>query len=342
MNKLIINSKNLENNIKVIKSKIGDTKLCAMVKADAYGHSAGAITTLLKDKVDYFGVANIEEAIEIRENSITNNILVVGNTEFDNYSIAEQKNIEITVSSIKQLEYIAKNNPNIRFHLKINTGMNRLGITDYIEFRKAIDYIMKHKLNFVGVFTHFSASGVDNKYTEIQFSKFQKFISVIEDKNIIKHCANSDTVNLGKEYFLDMVRIGIGFYGSGFKKSKNLMTMKAKVIHINTVEKGDYISYSKSYRANKRCQVAVVNVGYADGINRKLSGKIKVIINGKKYKQIGNICMDMLMVAVDKKVCVGNDAIIEIEGDKWAKLCNTISYEIFTSINKRRFNIEVE
>lgn len=331
----IIDSKALFYNVAFYKSKLRSGVLfCAMVKADAYGHSAKRISKLIEKEVDYFGVATIKEGLELRKYGIKKPILVVGDFDTKQIKLAYINNIELTIHNKVSMERVLKSNLKLNVHLKINTGMNRLGFKSVKEF-KAVYEKLKNNCNVTikGIFSHI-LSGQYDENSNLQKQRFDKFIKLIDTENIILHIANSEN-SLEKNMQYDMVRIGIGIYGYGNKNLKPILKIVSNIIQISDVKRGEYVGYSKKYKAEKNIKVGMVFLGYYDGINRKLSGEY-VIINNKKYKVIGNVCMDMFMVEVDDSISCGDEVIVFTNAEEWAKKDYTIPYEILTRLKYDR------
>ena len=356
-----INIKNLKYNFNYIKNKINNKKICVMVKANAYGHGLTEIVQNLKD-ADFFGVANFDEALAIRKTNKDVKILIVGKTK--NFENCAKNNVSISISSLEELKFLIKNlnnYANINIHLKVNCGMNRYGFSSLLQFKKAYKLAVNCGINVEGVFTHFSCIGEDKEQYEIQKLKFLKFLECIpKNQNPIIHVGGSGVVfeNNGKcKYNLpsyqipfDMVRVGIVIYGyPPFKtahKLKKVMKIQSQIVQINQVKKGEYLGYGLGFKTKKDMQVAVLPLGYADGIMRNLTGKIKVKYlkkeNGKTKiyfcKVLGKICMDCTFIDISSvpNARVGDKIVVMDNADVFAKAAGTISYEILTNFSKMR------
>ena len=347
-----INLNNLTHNVTQLKNIAGNKKLLGVVKADAYGHGAVEISkTLLLSGFDMLGVALIDEAMALRHANINSNILILGAIPLRTFELAVQNDLSLTIFSDEHLETCRQvfNTLGIKpkVHIKINTGMNRIGILpkDTVEFIKRVqsaDFV-----DLKGIFTHF-ANAKDNSDTQKQIDKWNNVISQIDSKNLLLHVQNT----LGTMYYdvvnSNMCRIGIGLYGhypetfSEDEKSrfnlKPLITLKSKIIHINEVNEGDGVGYSFIFKANSKRRIATAPIGYADGIPRCLSNKIFATLNGQKIPQVGSITMDQMMFDVtDVDVKVG-DTITLLENDNisdWAELAHTINYELLCQLGSR-------
>lgn len=328
---------NLRYNIGVLKSKIKFDKIIAVLKANAYGCGVENIfNVLLNENIYNFAVATYDEAIQLQNLNNGVNILILGPVDKNLYKELENTNISITISNFEELNYLLENNLKNKIHIKIDTGMTRLGFFEK-DIEKLNEYILNKKLNIVGIFSHISDT--DNyDYTMNQISIFDKITSKY---NLKKHILSSGSFEklYNTKYVYDYVRIGISMY-SGLENDeyRQVMSFYSKVVSVRKIEKNSYVGYNRTYEIEKNKYIATVSVGYADGYKRKLSNRAKVYINGKKYNVVGNICMDLMMVEVDENVKV--DDKVELFGKnisiyEISKLSDTINYEILTSITNR-------
>ena len=364
--KAMINLKAFQNNINIIKKIFPNNKIILPVKANAYGHGSLIISKeAIRLGIEYLAVARVDEGIFLRENGIKKNIIDLG-IEFDSdIKLAIKNNIELSVSSftnLKEIGDIAKSmNKKIPIHLKVDTGMTRLGIISDSVI-KAVEYIEESKnLYFKSFYTHFAKSDSNLEYTNYQLKQFLSLKQELEKKNLFPefyHTHNSGAImrqiEIENNFF---IRPGIMSYGyppyiddniNNNNKNDNkfdlipVMTLQSKVINIKKVKKGTGISYNHKYITEKDTFVATIALGYGDGIQRNLTNKLIVKINGVSYKQVGTIAMDLMMIEVDESVSIGD--IVYIFGNKeyayydafdLANLSNTISYEITTNIADR-------
>ena len=338
-----------KNNLKKIKKIIpSKTKLLLVVKANAYGHGAVELAKYAEENflVDCFGVTSIEEGIRLRENQIRLPVIILGSIyPPKNFPYLFKYLLTPTVSSLlllKELErYTRSRNQRIKIHIKLETGMNRIGVWPETA-KKMIDYITVSKnIILEGIYSHFSSADTDRLYTKQQLKRFLDFVKDYRHLNIIKHIANSYAMLNYPDSHLDMVRCGIAGYGylNGFDE---IMTLKTRIVFIKTVKKGEFISYSKSYRTSRRSRIATIPVGYGDGYLRCLSNKAYVRIKNSYAPVVGNITMDMTMidvtgldVDVGDEVTVMGGGIERISIIETAKKANTIPYEITTLITER-------
>ena len=349
------------HNIREIKKKIkSETKLLAVVKADAYGHGALEVAKVsLYNGADYLGVATCDEAVELRNAGIQVPILILSKTvkaqleSVINYGITQAV---YTYDMACELSAVAKQlNKKALVHIKIDTGMSRIGFLPNEESLNVIEDIFNlDNIEVTGVFTHFSTADEENKdFTLEQYNRFVYMTDNIEKnghKGLIRHCANSAAIIDMPQYQMDMVRAGIiiyGMYPSDFvSKSIDLkpaMRIRSQIIHIKQLDENIGIGYGRTYYTNKKTVVATVPIGYADGYSRLLSNKARVIINGHYANVIGNVCMDQLMLDVTGIPCnVGDDVILmgkvgdlEITAEELAQIEGTINYEIVCDVGKR-------
>ena len=347
INTYYINKTNLINNIKKIKSRLNSkTKVCAVVKANAYGVGVKEVVSIIKDYVDYYAVANIKEAIEVRGLDQEKNILVLGFVRAEDLKIASEKNISITIISKEYLFYILKyledKNFKIKVHVKINTGLNRFGFANE-EIEKNIDLIKNNHIEIEGCYTHFATKEKDKNFIKIQFEKFRNAIQFFNNK-VIKHCSNSYATLNNPEMQLDMVRVGFSLYGmeDNSFELKPVVSIKSKIINIIKLKKGETLGYDRTFVAEEETKIAVIPIGYADGFSRNLSNKFKLFLNGKFVSVVGRVCMDVCFVDI-KNILVNIGDEVEIMGEKiqtinYCDILNTSSYEILLNFNKVRCN----
>lgn len=357
-----IDLKAIEHNINEVKKRVEkNVKIMAVIKADGYGHGAVEIGNFLKDKVDYFGVATIEEAIELRKNMVNIPILILGYTSPKQYEALAKYDITQTIYNIKMAEEISKCalklNKAIKVHIAVETGMNRIGFKVNKQSILDIEKLRDMKgLVLEGMFTHFScADEGDKSYTDKQKSEYDKFLNMLEAKGInipIKHVCNSAGIMEFKDHRFDMVRSGIITYGlypseEVDKASVKLipaLAWKSHVINISEVSDGEGISYGKTYITKKKTKIATISVGYADGYLRGLSSKGRVLIHGQYAPILGRICMDQMMVDItnikdvkieDEVTLVGKDGENTITVEELANAAGSFNYEFVCGIGKR-------
>ena len=353
-----INLDAIEKNILELKSFVKKgVKILAVVKADAYGHGSSMIApTLLASGVDYLGVASIDEGMELRNNKFTCPILVLGAAPVWAFDYAAQHNISLSVFLPEHLEAAEltykKTGIKTKAHVKLDTGMNRIGVEkeDAIEFIKKVQSMKSIELQ--GIFTHF-ANAENEEKTKEQLDIWNYVLSNTNTDGLILHCFNTAASIAGyKTDNYNMVRLGLALYGlvpdlpPFCKKVPNLipaMSLKGRIINIHTAHKGTGVSYCHTFTAKRETQIATIPVGYADGVDRRLSNKIYGIINGQKVPQIGNITMDQMMFDItdvkanegDVITLIGEDCGTSISINEWAEILGTINYELTCRLKAR-------
>lgn len=336
-----INLENIEYNVRSIINKYsGYEYYFGVVKADCYGHNK-AVGSVIKGGCNYLVVALLEEALNIRKDYKDIPILCLGIIPKEYLNIACKNNITITVNSLEYAKEVVDSKIPLKVHIKLNTGMNRLGIKDKQEFIDTFKLLTKNNINIEGIYTHIY--NADNSVDTIkQLDIYESFIDSI-DKNKVKifhACASEALMNYKKMDFVNGCRLGIVMYGfTSDKELKLKSTFKvcSKIIQINKLKKGDTVGYNGAFIADKDTLIGVVQIGYADGIIRKNTGRF-VYINDKKYKIVGNICMDMLFVEIDDTVKIGDEVVILKDNkhiEEVSDYLDTIPYEVLCSISKR-------
>lgn len=335
----LINLHNIKYNVKKIINTYNEYKYyIGVVKADSYGHNSDRVVkTIIDAGSNYLAVSSLDEALEVRK-KFNIPILCLGIIHENYMNICEEKNIDVTVTNKDYLEKIKDYNLNI--HIKIDTGMNRLGVKEKEEFDDMINIIKSSKLHLKGLFTHiYDALNEDN--TNKQIEKFRSITSNIDLNKIdIIHIAQSDTlINYPKIDICNGVRLGIAMYGlnDSSLNLKSTFSLTSEIIEIKHLKKGETVSYGGTYEAKDNEIIGIVSIGYADGVNRKLKGAY-VYINEKKYKILGNICMDMLMIKIDDSVNLYDKVYIYKDIDHIKYLSNyldTIPYELICGVSKR-------
>ncbi len=352
-----INLDNYIHNINEISNKVKG-ELCPVVKANAYGSGAIEITKQLKElKINIVAVANILEALEIRKEIEDIDILILGYTEKEDFQLVVDNNLIQTVYDNNDLAYYDSIDGKMRAHLKVNTGMNRLGIRP---LKDNIEYVKKlynhESINLEGAFTHFYAA--DDGYTEdtiTQEKKFREFLDMLDKQGI--HLKNNHVSNSTGILYFDFdykyYRPGIIQYGiyPDITVSQEILNLKpvfslcAKITSITEIEKGEYVGYSKKFIAKRKTVVATLPIGYADGVLRHLSNKGQVLLKGKRINMIGNICMDQMMIDVtdiadeikveDNVIIIGSDDNNTITPYELAEITNTNTHVILSGLRNR-------
>jgi alanine racemase len=358
-----INLSAIKHNIQVYKSQLKPTtKMLAMVKAQSYGAGLEKIGLYLeKQGIDYLGVAYPDEGVELRKAGIKVPVLVMNPVD-EGFEDCIKNQLEPTVFSFEQLdellrELIFQGVQNFPIHLKIDTGMKRLGF-DFKELPRLMEVIQAQpEISIKGVYSHLADSDNrrDKRFTDLQIRRFVEACNYISSNyagKFITHLLNSEGIANFPEAQFNMVRIGIGMYGVSsnpvlVKKLRPVLSWKSTISQVKQIHKGESVGYSRSFVADKNMEIAIVPVGYADGFRRSLSNGVgSVIINGQMCNLVGRVCMDMIMVDVTKKFVKTGDRV-ELIGDKitlsqFAEKMQTISYEVLTSISRRVHRTYVE
>lgn len=329
-NTILINREHLLHNIEQAKNNNPRSLMCAMVKANAYGVGMREVVETIGEKVDYFGVACFFEA-ERLASFTEKKILIVGALpdELDERFI-------YTCHSLDDIERLIKRDKTIRIHLKINSGMNRYGISSLAELDRILVRIKKSKLIFEGIFTHFAT---DDEYVEKQMTRFKRFISSCHKFGFypLVHADNS-VVNRKFNHHLDMVRIGFDLYNRSDNGFLPVVQIKSKVVQINNVQGGELVGYDYRCVAKTKMRVAVIPVGYADGFGLEYIG-LELKINGELCKVL-NVCMDCFMLDVSNTNLKKGDTIYLLNDINplkiYAEIAGTSEYEVMTNFSNMR------
>jgi alanine racemase len=361
--KAVIHLDCLRGNIESIRQKTGPkVGICVPIKADAYGHGATRVAVAaIRAGAVCLAVASVQEGIELRESGIVAPILLLSLPLLEELSAVVEHHLTLMVSDTdiaEALDIEAQKQCEIAdVHIKIDTGMGRIGCNPCEAAELAIFISTCDSLRYTGTASHFSVADSVNPddiaYTKKQISIFKDAVSQIKAAGIdpgIIHIANSGAVVLHEDSYFDMVRPGLLIYGYPPVESmafpvKPVMEIVTNIVFMKSVKKGDYVSYGRTWQASEDTVLATLPIGYADGLPRALSGKLSVCINGKLYPLAGRICMDQCMVDLGKNPAVKRWDEVSIFGPASvntaqsaadiAKKLNTIPYEITCNINKR-------
>jgi alanine racemase len=359
-----INLNNLAYNIHAIQQRVSPSKVIPVLKSDAYGHGVVPITRhLIKEGLTHFAVARLDEALELRESGVMDSILILGRLFPPEIPTALKAGFRITLfgsEDIRWIEQAAPGSPAF-VHVNVETGMGRIGILLDQE-PNFLDYLIKSRhCMWEGLYSHFStADEKDKTYANLQLSRFHSILSRIHKlskKPSLIHMANSSAIlDLPKSYF-DAVRPGILMYGhypssetSHSIKPKQVMTLKTYVAHVRKMPPGHPISYGRRWATKTATKIAVLPIGYADGVSRKLTNRGEVLIHGKRYPMVGTVTMDYIMVDVgDYPVKPGDEVIVwgessqgTIQASEVAKKIGTIPYELTCGVSKRVKRVYLE
>lgn len=350
------------HNVRVALDHLGPRRqLMAVVKADAYGHGAVRVAqTALKTGASYLGVATVEEAVELREAGLTAPILVLSQPpvaaiptllKYDVMPAVATTDFALALGEAADLNGMVA-----KYHLAVDSGMNRTGVfyLDVVDFLQAINFHRGLKLE--GVFTHFATSDEESDWDfRIQLGRFNDALQLLSNARIdpgVVHAANSAAIARYPEAYFDMGRLGISMYGvapskimRGTEDLHPVMSVKARLMYVKEPQMGEGVSYGMNYRVAKPVQIGTIPLGYADGVRRCLSSNMKVLCNGRVCRQVGNICMDQMMIEIplepsssgkveradfgDEVVLIGRQGDLEITADTMADALGTIDHEVF-------------
>ena len=357
------------HNFKEIRRYVGNRSMvCCVIKADAYGHGAVRMAEEYEALgADWLALSNIEEALQVRRAGIKLPLLVLGYTPAEAADVLAENDIAQCAYSAEYCaalsENAVKSGVKVKIHVKVDTGMSRLGFyfQDIERYKEAVSVVAeacrRPGLIPEGIFTHFAvADGGENgkAFTLKQFSCFMALIAELEKQGItfkIHHCANSGAILDYPEMHLDMVRAGVILYGMKPSLSvehhadfRPVLSLHSVISHVKEIEPGSDISYDRTFTAKERMRVATIPVGYADGYSRRLSNRGSVLIHGTRCPILGKVCMDQCMVDVsavpqakvgDTVTLIGRDGEDEITAAEIAGIMETIHYEVVCDISKR-------
>lgn len=360
---------NFRHNFREVKRLAQGKKVFGVIKADGYGHGAVELARVLEEEgADYFAVAVITEALELRKFGYKKPILILGFTPPNFAKEIVENDITQTVFSYELAQAISKEavkqNKTAKIHIKLDTGMGRIG---FIANDNAVEEIVKisklDNIHMEGIFTHFaSADETDKEFTLKQIEKYLYVVNKLKEKGIefeLKHVANSAAIIDIPSAYYDAVRPGImlyGYYPSDEVDKKRLtlkpvMTIKSNIVNIKEVPENTPISYGRKFYTRRLSKIATIPFGYADGFTRLLFGKAFVIVNGKKAPIVGRICMDQCMIDItdcgdvkigDEVIVMGEKDGIRNNADDVANMLGTISYEVLCMVSKRVPRVYIE
>ncbi|TDJ00399.1 MAG: alanine racemase [Caldithrix sp.] len=354
-----INLGAIAHNLQEIKKKVAPAEIMAVIKADAYGHGLKEVARVaLENNARYLGVSAVEEGVQLRKQTTTP-ILVFGGFFENQIKACLEHDLELTLFDFERAGALSKqaqaSGNSAKVHIKVDTGMTRVGV----HWQESLDFICRvselRYVKIVGIYTHFaSADAKDKSFAKTQLQRFQKVLTELEMRNIqipLKHTANSGAILDLPESYFDMVRPGVSIYGyyPSFEATESInlqpaMSFKSQVVAVKQVESGTKISYDSTYETVKQTKIVTVPVGYADGYNRLLSNQGEVLIRGKRYPVVGQVCMDFIMVDIglendiqtgDEVVLLGCQGDEEISIYEICEKLNTIPYEFTCMISSR-------
>lgn len=353
-----VNLTRLTQNLQAIRAHVAPAKVMIIVKANAYGHGLAEVSKHLSPFADYIGVAVLEEGILLRELGVTVPILVLGGIWGNQLPHYLQHDLTLTASSVERLEQIdtvaRQMGVQAKVHLKIDTGMERIGV-HYYNAHTILESALKcPNVAVEGIFSHFAnADSSDLTHAHLQLERFNDVLRFFDNHSLpmpIRHMANSPAILQLPESYYDMVRPGIMLYGvyPTFEIPRTVpvrpaLAWKSRVVYFKVVNPGHPVSYGSTWQSDHPVRVVTLPVGYGDGYFRGLSNKTQVLIRGKKYPQVGRICMDQMMVNIETDSAFNGDEVTligELDGESisaqdLADWAGTIPYEILTNINTR-------
>ncbi len=350
-----------DNIVNLSKRLKKGTKIIAVVKTDGYGHGAIPIAKTIDELVSAYGVATVDEAINLRRHDVTKPVIVIGYTHESQLDRLVSYDIRPTVFTLEMgkavSEAAVRENKVAKIHIKIDTGMGRIGFRPTEESADVIKRISElPNIQIEGMFTHFArADEYDKTSTKQQYALFTEMINKLEERGIeipVKHCSNSAAMMELPDFNLDAVRAGIAMYGlypseevdKELVKLTPALGLRSHIAYIKEIHKGDTISYGGTFVAEKDMKVATIPLGYGDGYRRSLSNNGYVLIKGKRANILGRVCMDQFMVDVtdmdarkdDTVILLGKSGDEEISAEKLAEMAGlTFNYEIVCDIGKR-------
>lgn len=349
----------LRHNLAIIKEFVAPSKIMASIKANGYGHGLERTGLCLQEAgIDSLGVAYIEEAIALRSCGVTIPILVFGGLLKDQLELYIKHDVDVTASSVSKLEHIdataARLGRRARVHLKIDTGLERIGVHHYSS-EPFFDAALKAKqCDVIGVYSHFADADINKpELAKLQLERFLSAVRYYEERAslpFLRHIANSAGLMTLKESHLDMVRPGLSLYGvypgSGYESVlpiKPVLSLKSQVVYFKVVKQGAGVSYGHTWHAPDDVRVVTVPLGYGDGYLRALSNKGSAIIRGKRYPVVGRVCMDQLMVNIgqgeayngDEVTFIGQSGNERISVEDLASAIDTTPHEILVLLNQR-------
>ncbi len=345
----------LRENVRLICQAVPDTaRVMAVVKADAYGHGLAPVAKeALLAGASWLAVATVEEGAALREAGVAAPILALGATSPDEAMAAVPLDITLTVCTPEMVRSVQAAavccHHDAPVHLKLDTGMNRIGVRDEGELRAVMETLSDcPDVRLTGAFTHFAdADGQDMAFTDEQFHRFTRLTSLLP-RGILRHCCNSAATHRCPEAALDMVRAGISMYGYPPVETslplRPFMSWETEVTYVKTLHPGDTVSYNRCYTAERPIVLATVSCGYGDGYHRAATGKAEVLIHGRRAPVVGRICMDQMMADVtdipgvrpgDRVTLMGQDGDEQITAEDIARWAGTISYEVLLAATGR-------
>ncbi len=362
-----VNLQRLAENLHAIRHKVGSAKVMPILKANAYGHGLVEVARFMESLgVDYLGVAVLEEGILLREEGITTPILVLGGILGNQVPYFLEYDLTITASSVEKLWHVDEIAEQVgkqaKVHLKIDTGMERIGV-HYYSAKKLLQASVRCKhMDVEGIFSHFANSdATDLTHARLQIERFEEVLSFFEKRDLapprLRHMANSGAILQLPEAHYDMVRPGVMLYGvypspevQRTVKLSPALSWKSRVVYFKVIKPGHPVGYGSTWQTDHMVRAVTVPVGYGDGYFRSMSHKAQVLIRGKRYPVVGRISMDQIVVNIEMDSAYNDDEVVligemddeSITPEELAVWAETIPYEILTNINTRVPRIYVD
>jgi alanine racemase len=350
----------LKQNLANIRSHVRPAQVMTVLKANAYGHGVDGVAPYLAADSDYIGVAIAEEGIHLRDLGVKKPILVMGGTLPEQISLFLEHELTLTASSVDLLlaaEAVASRaGAVLKVHLKIDTGMERLGVHEY-EARSFLEQSLAcPHLEIEGIFTHFAnADAMDLSHAQLQIGRFQQVLAFYRERGInpprLRHMANSGAILQLPESHMDMVRAGLMLYGvypgRDVRRTVEVspaLRWRSRVVHSKMILAGRPVSYGSTWRPEQDCRIVTIPCGYGDGYFRRMTNQAQVVVGTRKYAQVGRICMDQFMVNVlNDEVAAGEEVLLlgrtasgeTITVEDLATWAGTSEYEVLTNISAR-------
>ncbi len=345
------------NNLNNIKNLSAQTQVMAVIKANGYGHGLLEMARAIQNQVTYLAVSSVSEVLELRENGIETPVFLFGRFFGEELLTAVNTRAALSVSSYQEAQEIAQiadqTGRSVTIHIKIDTGMGRLGIPEHEAFSTIQKIALLKGLSLEGIFTHFPTAEREDGFTEAQFQKFGLLIEALESKGIsfaLRHASNSAASLKLKSPILNLIRPGLILYGIPPVESASIrqlfppvLSLKSRIILLKQLEPGESVGYGREYPITERCTIATLPIGYSHGYPVHLSSKSFVLFNGKRYPVAGRVSMDYLCVNLgnteahigDEVTLIGEDGGDSLRAEDLAQWAGTIPYEIVTRLSSR-------
>lgn len=355
---------NLVHNYKQVQSRVGHRQVMCVIKADAYGHGAPHVAKAFAAAgATRFAVATPEEALQLRRHGIEGNVLLLGAPAAEALPRLQKQEITVTLNSLENAQEYAKvlNGCKMKAHIKVDTGMSRQGVTSQKLLEEVRAIAQYPCFDIEGLYTHLAAADdpAAREFTQGQIAMAMELAKQLKQDGLgipLLHIANSAGILAYPDAYADMVRPGIVLYGSNpcnniLADIRPGLSLYTRVVQVRRVPKGQSVGYGRAWVAPKDTLVAVLGIGYADGVMRGLSGKMHVLLGGVRVPQVGRICMDLCMVDVtnapgvqrgDVATLIGRQGEETITADEVAAQVGTISYEVFCAVGRRLPRVYVQ